>query len=56
MLSFSYIDKETALEIVVHAPRQIAESIDNIQPILMDCPHKFLRQKKNKGNVIGKSI
>jgi DNA polymerase-3 subunit alpha (Gram-positive type) len=30
---FSYIDKETALEIVVHAPRQIAESIDNIQPI-----------------------
>lgn len=30
---FSYLDKETALEIVVHAPRRIAESIDHIQPI-----------------------
>ena len=30
---FSYLDKETALEIVLHAPRRIAESIDNIQPI-----------------------
>lgn len=46
---FRYLDRETAMEVVVHAPREIAGRIENLRPVPTG---KFPPQIENSGKIL----